>query len=432
MNIAVFIDRDGVITDLKNYNLEGNLDFLTKKEDIKFFEKTIDAIKILNQKNIKIIIVTNQPQIAKGLITEKQANDINEEIIRQLKEQGAIIDAVYYCPHHPKGIIKKYSFVCDCRKPKPGLLLRAAKEQNINLKESYMIGDRTADIKAGNLAGCKKSIGVKTGYSCNDGFKDAVPDILVSDFYEAAKIIINEINKKGIKLFINTGGEGKRLYPLTKNIPKPMINIKGKPILHHLIDWAKKYNIKNIIMMNGYKAEKIIEYFGDGSKFGISIKHSIEPYPLGSGGPLKYAKHHVDGIFVYISGDLICEVDLNKMLEFHKKNNADITVLLHKSSHPQDSDILKIDGNNKIIRFTSKHDNHTNAGNLTNAGLCIIEPKIIDLMEEEIFNFENYLYPKILEKGFNMRGYVTDERICDIGTQERLKMIEKSDFEGVK
>jgi len=231
-----------------------------------------------------------------------------------------------------------------------------------------------------------------------------------------------------MKLFINAGGEGKRLQSVVEDIPKPMINVKGKPILHHLVDWAKQFSINEIVMMLGYKSEKIIQYFKDGSEFGIPIKYSVEPYPLGSGGPLRYAKNQIDSTFVYISGDLSCEVDLNKMLDFHKKNNSDITVFLHKSSHPLDSDILQIDSNNRITKFVSKHENHEGTGDLSNAGLCIIEPKIIDLMTEEVFNFENYLYPKILQGGFKMVGYVTDEMIYDIGTRERLKAIIESDF----
>jgi D,D-heptose 1,7-bisphosphate phosphatase len=193
MNTAVFVDRDGVINDLKNYSLNAeNLNFLTKKEDIKFFDKTTEAIKILNENNIKVIIVTNQPQIARGLITEQEAMSINQEIVNRLKEQGAIIDAVYFCPHHPKGTVEKYSVSCQCRKPLPGMLLQASRELNIDLRNSYMIGDRISDIKAGNLAGCKKTIGVKTGYACNDGFKDAIPDMIVSDFYEAVIKILGE------------------------------------------------------------------------------------------------------------------------------------------------------------------------------------------------------------------------------------------------
>ena len=261
MNIAAFVDRDGVITDLKTYNQEGDLAFLNRKEDILFFEDTADAIKLLNRNSIKTVMVTNTPQIAKGFITEQEAISINQEIVNRLKEKGAIIDAIYFCPHHPKGTIEKYTVSCSCRKPLPGMLLQASREMNIDLRNSYMIGDRISDIKAGDLAGCK-TIGVRTGYGCNDGFHDAIPNEMVDNFYEAAKLI--DKKKQSLKLFINSGGKGERLYPLTLDIPKPMISVKGKPLLHHLVNWAKKYNISEIVMMNGYKAEKVIEYFGSG------------------------------------------------------------------------------------------------------------------------------------------------------------------------
>jgi len=184
-----------------------------------------------------------------------------------------------------------------------------------------------------------------------------------------------------MKLFINTGGKGERIrlltYLSTDDLPKPMVEICGKPVLHHLVDWAKSNEINEIVMMNGYKHEKIMEYFGDGSKFGVKISYSNEPHALGSGGPLKFAKNHIDGRLIHISGDHLCDINLKKMIEFHEKNNSQITVLAHKSSHPQDSDILNIDENGKVKRFISKHDDHNDAGDLTNAGLAIIEPEII-------------------------------------------------------
>ncbi len=228
-----------------------------------------------------------------------------------------------------------------------------------------------------------------------------------------------------LKLFINTGGKGERLFPLTKDIPKPLVLILGKPVLHHLIDWAKSNQIDEIVMMNGYMSEKIIDYFGDGKNFRVKITHSNEPYALGSGGPLKFAKKHINGRLVHISGDVICDVNLSKMMEFHEKNNSKITVLVHKSTHPHDSDILDIDKNGRVIRFVSKHEDHANAGDLTNAGLAIIEPKIIELIEEEVFNFENYLYPILLKNKISFYAYNTDEFIHDMGTIERLKKCEE-------
>ena len=98
---------------------------------------------------------------------------------------------------------------------------------------------------------------------------------------------------------------------------------------------------------------------------------------------------------------------------------------MHPSSHPHDSDILQTNEEGKVIRFISKHDDHTNAGNLSNAGLCIIEPEVLDLMHEDSFNFENYLYPRLLEANMNFFAYNTDELMHDVGTHERLKEAEE-------
>jgi NDP-sugar pyrophosphorylase family protein len=228
-----------------------------------------------------------------------------------------------------------------------------------------------------------------------------------------------------MKLFINAGGKGERLLPLTKDIPKPMIPIAGKPVLHHLTDWAINNGVKEIVMMNGHKAEKIVDYFKDGSDFGINISHSNEPRPLDSGGPIKFAKKYMEGAFIYLSGDHLCDVDLERMIEFHKSKKADMTILVHKSTHPEDSDILKVDEIGKITNFISKHGDHTGAGNLSNSGLCIIEPQIINLMDKEIFNFENYIYPKALKNNMNLFAYHTEEFMSDMGTFERLKKCEE-------
>tara|TARA_Y100000310_G_C20596486_1_gene770781 strand:+ start:663 stop:1400 length:738 start_codon:yes stop_codon:yes gene_type:complete len=228
-----------------------------------------------------------------------------------------------------------------------------------------------------------------------------------------------------MKLFINAGGKGLRLGELTKDIPKPMVKIYGKPVLHHLVDWAKSQGIDEIVMMNGHLAEKIVDYFQEGNNFGIKISHSNEPYALDSGGPIKFAGKHIDGRFVYISGDHICDVDLKKMMDLHESRESDMTVLVHKSTHPHDSDILQIDGKSKVVTFVSKHEtNREGIGDLSNSGLCIIEPKIIDLMDKEKFNFENYIYPKALDHGLKLFGYHSEEFMHDMGTLNRIKRCE--------
>ena len=190
--IAVFFDRDGVLVALNEYNRDKNLEFITRKEDLELLPGAVEAVILLNKRGIEIIIVTNQPQVARGLIDEKAVQNINKEFEEMLKRKGAKIDASYYCPHHPSAGTSSYTIKCACRKPLPGMLLQAAKEHDIDLKNSFIIGDRISDIKAGQLAGCK-SIGVKTGYACNDGFADATPDYMADDVLSAVNYILERI-----------------------------------------------------------------------------------------------------------------------------------------------------------------------------------------------------------------------------------------------
>jgi len=224
---------------------------------------------------------------------------------------------------------------------------------------------------------------------------------------------------------INVGGKGKRLMPLTKNIPKPLVKLNGKPVLEHLVEWAKESGITEVVFLTGHLADKIKNHFGDGSKFGIKIEYSNEDMPLGSGGAIKNARKFVNGTFAYISGDLYTEVNLKKMIQSHKNKNAIMSVLLHKSNHPQDSDILQINDNEEVVKFISKHDDHTGAGEMGNAGLAIMEPEVFDYMKEDVFTFETYLYPKLINSDKFVHGYVSEEYTRDIGTFERLLKTEK-------
>src|SRR3989344_7020513 len=170
--IAVFLDRDGVV------NEEVNL--LTKPEQIKLIDGVAEGIKLLNKNEILTIIVTNQPVVARNLITEEQLKRINEELLNQLKKRGAHIDALYYCPHHPeKNHLEannlRYRKECECRKPKTGMIKKATKRFKINTNDSYVIGDQTVDIQLGKNAG-SKTILVETGYGGRDNKYDVVAD----------------------------------------------------------------------------------------------------------------------------------------------------------------------------------------------------------------------------------------------------------------
>lgn len=155
---AIFLDRDGTINKY--------VGFLRDIDDFELIDGAAEAIKLINQSGYLAIVVTNQPVIARGEVTWEQLNEIHRKMETLLGKDGAYLDGIYICPHHPdKGFAgerQEYKIVCDCRKPKPGLLLKAAKDFNIDLSQSYMIGDDDRDVQAGLNAGCKESIKIET------------------------------------------------------------------------------------------------------------------------------------------------------------------------------------------------------------------------------------------------------------------------------
>lgn len=154
---AIFLDRDGTINKY--------VGFLRNIDDFELIEGVAEAIKLINQSGYLAIVVTNQPVIARGEVTWEELNEIHKKMATLLGKEGAYVDGIYICPHHPdkgfEGERPEYKIDCDCRKPKPGLLLQAAKDFNIDLSESYMIGDSHRDVEAGENAGVKKSIRVE-------------------------------------------------------------------------------------------------------------------------------------------------------------------------------------------------------------------------------------------------------------------------------
>ena len=155
---AIFLDRDGVINK--------HVGFLSQIDDFELIEGVSDAIRLINQSGYLAIVVTNQPVIARGEVTWDELHEIHRKMETLLGKDGAYIDGLYVCPHHPdkgfEGERPEYKFDCECRKPKPGLLLQAAQGFNIDLSLSYMIGDSESDIQAGHNAGCKQSILIET------------------------------------------------------------------------------------------------------------------------------------------------------------------------------------------------------------------------------------------------------------------------------
>jgi D-glycero-D-manno-heptose 1,7-bisphosphate phosphatase len=188
---AVFLDRDGVVNRLIYYREQGVIDSAFTAEQFRLFPGVSEAIKKFHEIGYKVILVSNQPGIAKGQMSEQTFEEIRSKMKEELAKDGAFLDGEYYCFHHPEAKADKFKENCECRKPKPGLLLQAAKEMDIDLPHSWMIGDGLTDVKAGKDAGAKTIlVGRMKCELCRlMDEENARPDAVCPDLLEATKVI---------------------------------------------------------------------------------------------------------------------------------------------------------------------------------------------------------------------------------------------------
>jgi D-glycero-D-manno-heptose 1,7-bisphosphate phosphatase len=145
---AVFLDRDGVLV-----HDDG---FLLREEQIRLMESVAPALRSLKAAGMMLAVVSNQATVARGLVSEREVERLNESIADRIQQDGGPRpDASYFCPHHPDADVEEYRVICSCRKPRPGMILRAAEEHEIDPRRSFLVGDRMSDIAAGAAAGCR-------------------------------------------------------------------------------------------------------------------------------------------------------------------------------------------------------------------------------------------------------------------------------------
>ena len=183
---AVFLDRDGTINE--------EIGYLDSLEKLKIIPEAFEAIRLINQNGMKAVVITNQSGVARGLFSEEFVQTVHALIQKQLKARKAFIDAFYFCPHHPTEGQGVYLQTCNCRKPAPGLLFKAADEMEIDLGRSYMIGDMPKDVEAAKRAGAK-GILVRTGYGQEHRAFDVEPDYIVGNILDAVRWILKDREK---------------------------------------------------------------------------------------------------------------------------------------------------------------------------------------------------------------------------------------------
>ncbi len=181
---AVFLDRDGTLLEEAGY--------LDRLERLVFFPYSVDAVRLLNRAGFAVVIVTNQAGVARGIFKEAFVADAHRHIAERLALGGGRIDAFYYCPHHPEAVVASLRRECDCRKPRPGMFLRAAEELTLDLSRSFVVGDRWHDLAAGQRVGAR-GILVRTGYGRTEEASpkaELVPAAVVDNVMEAVSWIL--------------------------------------------------------------------------------------------------------------------------------------------------------------------------------------------------------------------------------------------------
>jgi NDP-sugar pyrophosphorylase family protein len=226
-----------------------------------------------------------------------------------------------------------------------------------------------------------------------------------------------------MQALILAGGKGTRLRPLTVYTPKPIVPVVNRPFLLYQIDILRKCGITDITLSLSYQPDKIQHILGNGSEFGVNLRYITEPSPMGTGGAYKFAANEIRETTVVFNGDILTNIDVGKIIEFHRSKGPAATLTLFPVDDPSRYGLAKIDTENRIEGFIEKPQGDELANlttNTINAGIYILEPSILDLIEKgENRSFEYDVFPEILRRDLPFFGYVMDgDYWLDIGTPE--------------
>lgn len=236
-----------------------------------------------------------------------------------------------------------------------------------------------------------------------------------------------------MKAIIMAGGEGTRLRPLTCNRPKPMIPVLNRPVVEYSVYLLKQYGINDITMSLFYLPENVVNYFGDGTFWEVSIDYSIEELPLGTAGGVKLALKDYDDTFIVLSGDGIYDFNLQDIIDFHKKNKSPVTIALTHVPDPIEYGIVIARDDGTIERFLEKPSWGEVFSDTVNTGLYIIEPEIMErfVPSNEKFDFSYDLFPLLQKNNIPIYGYISDGYWCDIGNLEAYRKVHQDILNGM-
>jgi mannose-1-phosphate guanylyltransferase/phosphomannomutase len=225
-----------------------------------------------------------------------------------------------------------------------------------------------------------------------------------------------------VKAVVMAGGEGTRLRPLTSNQPKPMVPIVGKPCIEHILELLKQHGLEDVIVTVAFMPQAIRSYFGNGDSLGMTVEYSVEESPLGTAGSVRLASGRLDGTFLVISGDALCDVDLTDLIRFHREKGAAVTIGLKSVENPLEFGIVVTDEDGRIERFLEKPSWSQVFSDTINTGIYVLEPEVLrHVPTDRPYDFSKELFPLLLEMGRPLYGYVFEDYWQDIGNLDQFR-----------
>lgn len=226
-----------------------------------------------------------------------------------------------------------------------------------------------------------------------------------------------------MKIVIMAGGKGTRIASVNSEVPKPMIEILGKPILEYQIEILKAQGYTEFVFVIGHLGHIIRQYFGDGRRFGVIIEYIEEKEPLGTAGALYYLRGSIQEDFLLLNGDVIFDVNISKFFEAHKKNGGEATILTHPNSHPYDSGIIYTNEKGRVTKWLHKEDTRKWYRNRVNAGLHMLSPAILErVIEAKKTDLDRDILRALIHEN-KLFVYDSPEYVKDMGTPERLRSV---------
>src|SRR5467141_3022905 len=222
-----------------------------------------------------------------------------------------------------------------------------------------------------------------------------------------------------MKAVIMAGGEGSRLRPLTSNQPKPMMPLVNRPMMEHIVGLLRRHGFEEIVVTLAFMPNAIRTYFGDGSEFGVRMVYATEEQPLGTAGSVRNAMEELDERFLVISGDVLTDIDLAKIVTFHDERDALATIGLVAVENPLEFGIVITRDDGSIERFLEKPTWGQVFSDTINTGIYVLEPQVFDFIPEgAVVDFSSDVFPALLTAGHTLHGHVSEGYWEDVGTLE--------------